>query len=302
MKKSTLLFAILLAVCTLSAQKQVSGSGNAITQDRKLPTFTILKNTTFVNVVIVQAKESKAIVKADGNVINHVLTQVEDNTLTISMERGISYGKSSNYITVEVHTPHLSELVNSGTGNVTINSLKEEKFTLANKGTGDVSSSCLLVSKTLVMTSGGTGNLNISFMAQGDVIIKNAGTGDMVLDVIQNVTSSMKIQNSGTGDITLKKLSVGDLQLRSLGTGNVTLSGKADNMTLVNNGTGNVQANKLSVKTAHIIQNSVGGINAYVTEKAYLTRKNKTGDLKITGGGEVVMETSIEEIREFLNE
>jgi hypothetical protein len=33
-----------------------------------------------------------------------------------------------------------------------------------------------------------------------------------------------------------------------------------------------------------------------------LTRKNKTGNLKITGGGEVVMETSIEEIREFLNE
>jgi hypothetical protein len=73
-------------------------------------------------------------------------------------------------------------------------------------------------------------------------------------------------------------------------------------MTLVTNGTGNVQANKLVVKTAHTIQNSVGGINAYVTEKAYLTRKNKTGNLKITGGGEVVMETSIEEIREFLNE
>jgi hypothetical protein len=56
------------------------------------------------------------------------------------------------------------------------------------------------------------------------------------------------------------------------------------------------------VKTAHVIQNGVGDINTYVTEKAYLTHKNKLGNVKITGGGEVVMEMSMEELKDFLQE
>ena len=300
MKKSTLLCVILLAMSMLSAQTTIVGSGKIETQHRELEAFTSVNSPSTVDVTIIKNEKSCAQVTADNNLMEFVLTEVENGVLTISMKRGFSY--NSPHITVTIYTPHLSEVVMKGTGNVTVLSAKEEYFTLTTKGTGNFKSDCLVVEKDLVLQCRGTGNIDVSYMCPNNVTVQNSGAGNMNIKMLQNVTSSMKIQNLGTGDIDLKKLSVGDLQLMIRGTGNVTLSGKADNMTLVNNGTGNVQANKLVVKTAHIIQNSVGGINAYVTEKAYLTRKNKTGNLKITGGGEVVMETSIEEIREFLNE
>ena len=288
MKKSTLIIAILLTTSTLVAQNTITGSGTVIAQHRELETFTSVNSPSTVYVTILKNEISCADVKADDNLMEFVLTEVENGVLTISMKRDISY--NSPHITVTVYTPHLSEVVMKGTGNVTVLSVKEEHFTLTNKGTGNFKSDCLVVEKDLILQNSGTGNIDVSYMCPNSVTIQNSGTGNINMSMIQNVTSSMKIQNSGTGDITLKKLSVGDLQLKSLGTGNVTLSGKADNMTLVNGGCGNVRANNLKVTTAHITQNSVGNIIATVTGTAYLTDKSELGKVTIHGGGKVVRE------------
>ena len=288
MKKSTLIIAILLTTSTLVAQNTITGSGTVIAQHRELETFTSVNSPSTVDVTILKNEISCADVKADDNLMEFVLTEVENGVLTISMKRDISY--NSPHITVTVYTPHLSEVVMKGTGNVTVLSVKEEQFTLTNKGTGNFKSDCLVVEKDLILQNSGTGNIDVSYMCPNSVTIQNSGTGNINMSMIQNVTSSMKIQNSGTGDITLKKLSVGDLQLKSLGTGNVTLSGKADNMTLVNGGCGNVRANNLKVATAHITQNSVGNIIATVTGTAYLTDKSELGKVTIHGGGKIFRE------------
>ena len=288
MKKSILIIAILLTTSTLVAQNTITGSGKVIAQHRELETFTSVNSPSTVDVTILKNEISCADVKADDNLMEFVLTEVENGVLTISMKRDISY--NSPHITVTVYTPHLSEVVMKGTGNVTVLSVKEEHFTLTSKGTGNFKCDCLIVEKDLVLNSGGTGNIDVSYMCPNNVTVQNSGAGNMNIKVIQNVTSSMKIQKSGTGDITLKKLSVGDLQLKSLGTGNVTLSGKADNMTLVHGGCGNVQANNLKVATAHITQNSIGNIIATVTDTAYLTQKNRIGKVTIHGGGKIIEE------------
>jgi predicted small secreted protein len=288
MKKSTLIIAILLTTSTLVAQNTITGSGTVIAQHRELETFTSVNSPSTVDVTILKNEISCADVKADDNLMEFVLTEVENGVLTISMKRDISY--NSPHITVTVYTPHLSEVVMKGTGNVTVLSVKEEHFTLTNKGTGNFKSDCLVVEKDLILQNSGTGNIDVSYMCPNSVTIQNSGTGNINMSMIQNVTSSMKIQNSGTGDITLKKLSVGYLQLKSLGTGNVTLSGKADNMTLVNGGCGNVRANNLKVATAHITHASVGNIIATVTGTAYLTDKSELGKVTIHGGGKIVRE------------
>lgn len=288
MKKIALTIAILLTISTLVAQTTITGSGKVITQYRELETFTSVNSPSSVDVTILKNEKSCAQVTADDNLMEFVLTEVENGVLTISMKRDISY--NSPHITVTIYTPHLSEVVMKGTGNVTVLSVKEEYFTLTTKGTGNFKSDCLVVEKDLVLQCRGTGNIDVSYMCPNNVTVQNSGAGNMNIKMLQNVTSSMKIQNLGTGDIDLKKLSVGDLQLMIRGTGNITLSGKTDKMTLVNNGTGNVQANKLSVKTAHITQNGIGNIIATVTDTAYLTQKNKIGKVSIHGGGKIVRE------------
>ena len=288
MKRSTLLCAILLATSMLSAQTTIVGSGPMVKQERKLEAFNTVNNPSTFDITITRSSDYRAVVTADGNLIDYILTEVENGTLTVSIKSGISY--SNAHVTITIFTPHLNEVVMKGTGNVTALSVKEDSFTATCKGTGSFKCDCLLVTKDLILQNSGTGNMDVSYMCQNTVIIKNSGTGNISLSMLQNVTSSMKIQNSGTGAITLKKLSVGDLQLMIRGTGNVTLSGKADKMTLVHGGCGNVQANNLKVTTAHITQNSIGNIIATVTDTAYLTQKNKIGKVTIHGGGKVVEE------------
>ncbi len=288
MKKSTLIIAILLTTSTLVAQNTITGSGTVIAQHRELETFTSVNSPSTVDVTILKNEKSCAEVRADDNLMEFVLTEVENGVLTISMKRDFSYNRP--HITVTVYTPHLNEVVMKGTGNVTVLSVKEEYFTLTTKGTGNFKCDCLIVEKDLVLHSRGTGNIDVSYMCPNSVTVQNSGAGNMNIKVLQNVTSSMNIQKSGTGDITLKKLSVGDLQLKNLGTGNITLSGKADKMTLVHGGCGNVQANNLKVTTAHITQNSIGNIIATVTDTAYLTQKNRIGKVTIHGGGKIIEE------------
>ena len=276
MKRSTLLCAILLATSMLSAQTTIVGSGPMVKQERKLEAFNTVNNPSTFDITITRSSDYRAVVTADGNLIDYILTEVE------------TY--SNAHVTITIFTPHLNEVVMKGTGNVTVLSVKEEYFTLTSKGTGNFKCDCLIVEKDLVLNSGGTGNIDVSYMCPNNVTVQNSGAGNMNIKVIQNVTSSMKIQKSGTGDITLKKLSVGDLQLKSLGTGNLTLSGKADKMTLVHGGCGNVWANNLKVATAHITQNSIGNIIATVTDTAYLTQKNKIGKVTIHGGGKIIEE------------
>lgn len=288
MKKIALTIAILLTISSLVAQTTITGSGKVITQYRELETFTSVNSPSTVDVTILKNEKSCAQVTADDNLMEFVLTEVENGVLTISMKRDISY--NSPHITVTVYTPHLSEVVMKGTGNVTVLSVNEEHFTLTSKGTGNFKCDCLIAKKDLVLHGRGTGNIDVSYMCPNNVTVQNSGAGNMNIKMLQNVTSSMKIQNSGTGAITLKKLSVGDLQLKNLGTGNITLSGKADKMTLVHGGCGNVQANNLKVTTAHITHASVGNIIATVTGTAYLTDKSELGKVTINGGGKVVEE------------
>ncbi len=174
MKKSTLLCVILLAMSMLNAQTTIVGSGRIETQHRELEAFTSVNSPSTVDVTIIKNEKSCAEVTADNNLMEFVLTEVENGVLTISMKRGFSY--NSPHITVTIYTPHLSEVVMKGTGNVTVLSVKEEYFTLTTKGTGNFKSDCLVVEKDLVLQCRGTGNIDVSYMCPNNVTVRKPTT------------------------------------------------------------------------------------------------------------------------------
>ncbi|MBQ3733940.1 MAG: DUF2807 domain-containing protein [Bacteroidales bacterium] len=108
MKKSILIIAILLTTSTLVAQNTITGSGKVIAQHRELEAFTSVNSPSTVDVTIIKNEKSCAEVTADNNLMEFVLTEVENGVLTISMKRGFSY--NSPHITVTIYTPHLSEV------------------------------------------------------------------------------------------------------------------------------------------------------------------------------------------------
>ena len=289
MKKLTLFFAIILTIITLSAQERIVGSGKTVVQERKLAAFTSVSHlsSTF-NITIKQSNVSKVIVTADDNLIDYILTEVSNGTLTVSVKPEISY--SEPHVTITVYTPHLNEVVMKGTGNVTVLSVKEDHFTVTCKGTGSFKCDCLVAYKDLVLQSSGTGKIDVSYLCRKSLTIINRGTGSIKTKVLQDGTEQVNVQNAGTGTITMEGLSVSQLSLKNTGTGSVYPKGKAENLTLENDGTGHIKADRLTAQTAHIIHKGVGSIRAHVTGTTYLTKTSKLGTVKITGGGKIIEE------------
>ena len=127
----------------LSAQTTIVGSGPMVKQERKLEAFNTVNNPSTFDITITRSSDYRAVVTADGNLIDYILTEVENGTLTVSIKSGISY--SNAHVTITIFTPHLNEVVMKGTGNVTALSVKEDSFTATCKGTGSFKCDCLLI-------------------------------------------------------------------------------------------------------------------------------------------------------------
>ena len=96
---------ILLTACQFNG---VKGSGNVVTENRTVNTFTKIKVDKGLDVVLEQSDETSITVIADDNLQKHIKTTVENGVLTITSD-------INNYINVEskeiiVKAPHIESI------------------------------------------------------------------------------------------------------------------------------------------------------------------------------------------------
>ncbi len=312
MKKIGFIIMIILSVGSLSAQKRIVASGNAVTKEFIHKPFTAVDVNFIGNVVIQYGNQHKTEITADDNIIEHVKIQVAEGKLSICMDDNFSYEKAS--LRVNITTPHLKELTmrgtcdvrieprtepqlaisKSGTGDCIINCVKvEESIELHNNGTGDViiPREGPLKAKSLFINNPGVGDITINASSVGEYLtISNPGTGDVKVNLMGIPTEDISLQNNGTGDIRIQNMLGSSLKVKNLGTGDVILNGKATSHRLVNSGSGDINALSLKAETSHITKYGVGNVKATVTGTAYVTNHSHIGKVDISGGGKVVWE------------
>ncbi len=130
----------------------------------------------------------------------------------------VSYGCDVGVITIEVPDNVGLELVNRGTGNVTV----EPRLTSINA------------------TLKGTGNLKVGY-CKGDAYVKSSGTGDVRIN--DGNVNGLIIIDSGTGDVYYGG-SAGTIHVRNSGTGDVNLTGAVHDAKLRASGTGDIHVHK----------------------------------------------------------
>jgi hypothetical protein len=169
------------------------GSGTAATQPREVGEFRAVSIRSCADARIHVGAPASVGVTADDNLIDHVLTRVEDGVLVIDFDRG-SYRFRSPLV-VEIGTPSLEALRISGSGDAVIDGLNGGALELDISGSGNIAARGTV--DTLMVGISGSGDLELYGLRARVAQVSISGSGDVQLDVVERLTA----QVSGSGDV-----------------------------------------------------------------------------------------------------
>lgn len=223
MKKISILIIALFIANISSAQfwggKKVKGNGKVITENRNTPDYDGVAVAGFFDVLLVSGDEGTITVKGEENLLEHLITEVENNVLKIKVEKGYNLRPSWNKtITVTVPFTSLSNVSLAGSGDVIGKApIKASNFKTSLAGSGDIELAIDAENVKVgvagsgdIKLNGNTNTLNAKISGSGDIYALDlkaenveaavSGSGDISV----NVSNELVARVSGSGDITYK--------------------------------------------------------------------------------------------------
>ncbi len=225
MRTATIILSILICnITSLQAQwwgngKKISGNGDVVTKTRSISDYDEVKLKGSLDVSLIAGTEGKVTIKGESNLIEYVMTEVENNVLKIYVEKGyylkISRGSK---IVVTVPFEDLSKVTLSGSGDIySKDIIKATNFKTGVSGSGNIKleveaqnakgyvtgSGDLALSgssESFDCTVTGSGDLEAYKLQAKEVNASVTGSGDIYV----TATNSLKARVSGSGDITYK--------------------------------------------------------------------------------------------------
>jgi len=218
--RNVLLFVlVLVTLVATGCQSTVTGSGDVVEETRQVSGFTGVALAGIGELIIELGDEEALRIEAEDNLLEYIETEVKNETLEISIRRGINLNPTKPlyfYLTVK----SLNTIAISGSGDIQAPDLVASQFTVNISGSGDVTMGTLDADALTVAISG-SGNLEIAGGQAGKQNIAIAGsgryrTGDLVSEAVQ-------ITISGSGDATVWATETIDGQIS--GSGNIKYYG-----------------------------------------------------------------------------
>lgn len=190
---------MLLIAFTANAQwgqEKVKGNGNMVTKERNTGDYDAVNIAGSFDVELVSGTEGNIVIKAEENLIPHIETEVKNNTLKISVEKGYDLRPGKNHkMQITVPFQDISKVSLAGSGDVmTKSAIKADTFKASLAGSGDMSL-----------------EVNAAKVA-GDV----AGSGDLVLS---GNTTEFDCNIAGSGDINAAGLKAENVEASISGSG-----------------------------------------------------------------------------------
>lgn len=174
------------------ADDKVVGNGQIDTESRKLEKFDAIEIRIVGKVEIAIGKPSPLKIKADGNILPLITTEVRDGRLVISSEKAFRSEQSPSFM---ITVADLKSVDVMGAADVNVRGLDNENLALSIKGSGDVK------------VSGETEQFSVSIAGSGDVAafdlrarqasVSIRGSGDVKV----NAVDSLDVSISGSGDV-----------------------------------------------------------------------------------------------------
>jgi hypothetical protein len=266
-----------------SAQPQDAGSNAVATEQRPVTAFGAIELAGPYRVVIdAQAKPSLEL-SGERKQLADVETFVRGDTLVVRpVQRNgffFSFGKRREMVTVRIGAAGLQRLTVTGSGDVDIDRIAADRFTLTDTGPGDVRASGTV--RQLTVASSGSGDLNLHRLKAGDVDLTMNGPGDVHLS---DVGGTLSAQVGGSGDLDVDGLRATKVTARMRGPGDVKLTGSARDLDLEMSGSGDFEGCDLRIDGgAHTVQRGPGNACVAGTIRKLDGEVDGSGELAVRG-------------------
>jgi len=217
----------------LSACAVLHGDGTELSELREIDDLEGVRNTTQIDVAVELGLDQSVEVVCDENLVEHILTEVDDGTLVIRTPPGVLLQPTTDCY-VYVTAPGVYELDSSGSGGLeawgAVLGLRE----VHNSGSGSLEVEGI-ETDTVEVDNSGSGGIQLAGVA-GFADLHDSGSGD--IDAEGLVCDGATIHNSGSGDISVTVNGAVDLRLS--GSGNVELYGDPSVTDQTDSGSGDV--------------------------------------------------------------
>ncbi len=208
MKLLTTLLITAFMVTSANAQwwgnKKVKGNGNVTTQERKTSDYDEVKVAGSFDVTLVRGTEGTITIKAEENLMEHIITEVDGDELKIKVEKGINL-RPSNGKKIEITVPF------------------QDISEVALAGSGDVSTRDKITADSFEAKVAGSGDLVLEVEAN-DIEAAVAGSGDLTLT---GSTNSLEAKVAGSGDFHGFDLNSNDTEVNVAGSGDARVTCKS---------------------------------------------------------------------------
>ena len=195
----------------------IEGNGDLKTEERSATSFTAIANTTSFHVIYVKGEEHGIVVEAESNLLPYIETDISGGALEIRTIRGTNCLRYSTQPVITVTAPLVSELVNTGSGDMVAAPLEGEEVKLIVSGSGDISAGEISAEDVSVIVSG-SGNVSTEEIVAASVKATMSGSGDFA---VRGVTASARYIVSGSGQVLAGNLVTEEATVTISGSGSV---------------------------------------------------------------------------------
>jgi len=238
MKKTVILSLVVVFTISCSAQwgKGIKGNGNTVSIDRSVGEYDGIAVSGWFDVDLVDGKEGELTLEGEENLLEYIITEVENGKLVIKTEKGVNLKPSSwkDGIRITVPVESIDAVSLSGSGDIVgKTTLKTSDFKTAMSGSGDITLD--LETESLSASMSGSGDMNLSGKTKNfDATI--SGSGD--IKAYDLIADNVEATVSGSADIkvTAKEM----LTARVSGSGDISYRGNPKKVDTKTSGSGDV--------------------------------------------------------------
>ena len=241
MKTTTTLLALFIGISTVNAQNwgknKIKGSGNEITVTRTTLDYDEIVTGGAFLVELVAGKEGTITMVGDDNLLELIVTEVENNKLKIYLNKGTWFDSRGEKIKITIPFQDISKINFGGSGKITTkNPIKANDLDINLSGSGNAKIDVNTTSLYAVLS--GSGNLNVDG-STSNIEAKLSGSGGIDCSKITSENATATISGSGNIELNCSK----SLTAKISGSGNVIYSGNPETVDKKVSGSGNITKN-----------------------------------------------------------
>lgn len=229
------LFNLSIAQAQNWKNEKIKESGIKTTITRTTPTYDAISASGSFKVVLVSGKEGNITIDGDENIISHIITEVENNTLIVRFDKNKNYTYKSS-ITITIPFEEISSVSFAGSGEIeTKNTITATNFNIAFTGSGEGNFD--INATRLKTTLSGSGEIEI----KGEVKeLEETLSGSGEIDSSKLIATNANVIVTGSGEINVNCTTF--LEAKVAGSGTIKYKSKPQSVDKVIAGSGEIIA------------------------------------------------------------